>query len=84
MNNLEYRLENLLDSNFKAIGLNSIQFKDHIKKEILNEFKKEYNNNLINLLEFCKIVEKEKNGLLFIEKMIENLILENKQDFSIK
>ena len=70
MNNLEYRLENLLDSNFKAIGLNSIQFKDHIKKEILNEFKKEYNNNLINLLEFCKIVEKEKNGLLFIEKMI--------------
>lgn len=84
MNNLNFRLEKLLDVNFKAIGLDSIQFRDHLKKEIISELTRDYNNNLINLLEFCKIVEKEKNGLLFIEKMIESLILENNQEISKK
>ena len=61
MKNLEFKIEKILDDNFKTFGLNSTPLKEQLRSSIINEIKRDYNNNLINLLEFCKIVEKEKN-----------------------
>jgi hypothetical protein len=74
MNSIENKISYIIYNNLNSDDTVSIVLKEKIKKELILEFQSEQDKNLINLLELCKIVEKEKNGLLFIEKMIINLI----------
>jgi hypothetical protein len=46
------------------------------------DYKREEIKTLQNLLEICELVREEKNGLLFIEKMIKNLIIANIKEIS--
>jgi hypothetical protein len=46
------------------------------------DYKREEIKTLQNILEFCELVREEKNGLLFIEKMIKNLIIANIKEIS--
>lgn len=74
MEDLKKKIKHVIDLNFDAVGINS----NHLKLEMANQIIKlchDHNKkNLENLLDFCKIVEKEENGLLFIKKMINNII----------
>jgi hypothetical protein len=74
MNSFEKKIDYIIYNNLKNAEITSPTLQEQIKKELIKEFESEQNKNLINLLELCKIVEKEKNGLLFIEEMIINLI----------
>ncbi len=74
MNSFENKISYIIYNNLNSDNTVSVVLKEKIKKELILEFQSEQDKNLINLLELCKIVEKEKNGLLFIEKMIINLI----------
>ncbi len=74
MNSFENKISYIIYNNLNSDDTASVVLKEKIKKELILEFESEQDKNLINLLELCKIVEKEKNGLLFIEKMIINLI----------
>ena len=46
------------------------------------DYKREEIKTLQNILGFCELVREEKNGLLFIEKMIKNLIIANIKEIS--
>lgn len=74
MKELEYNFKRIIDVNFESVGIESDELKKKIVLELSIEVQKIQRKNLQNLLEFCKIVEKEEKGLLFIRKMIINLI----------
>ena len=74
MNSIENKIDYIICNNLKSFGITSLELQNKIKQQLIKEFESEQNKNLINLLELCKIVEKEKNGLLFIKEMIINLI----------
>ena len=74
MNSIESKIDFIIYNQLRSYGINSTELQDKLKKEIIKEIDQELDKNLINLLEICKIVKNEKNGLLFIEELIINLI----------
>jgi len=62
-----------IDYNIEKLALSS---------KVNIDYKREEIKTLQNILEFCELVREEKNGLLFIEKMINNLIIANIKEIS--
>jgi hypothetical protein len=62
-----------IDYNIEKLALSS---------KVNIDYKREEIKTLQNLLEICELVREEKNGLLFIEKMIKNLIIANIKEIS--
>ena len=75
MENLKRKIIQILDNNLNDKNLNFIDLQFKIADEIMKEIVNNQNDNYNNILDFCEIVDEEKNGLLFIKKMIRNLII---------
>lgn len=75
MENLQRKINDIVRENVhnKNLDCSDLEFK--MTNEIMVEILKYQNSNYNNILEFCEILDGEKNGLLFIKKMIRNLII---------
>lgn len=74
MSELEKKINTIIKENLYSVGIISEDLSDKLSSKIINEFRRENKKNFENLLEFCKLVEKEEKGLLFITNMINNII----------
>lgn len=74
MSELEKKINTIIKENLYSVGIISEDLSDKLSSQIINEFRRENKKNFENLLEFCKLVEKEEKGLLFIMNMINNII----------
>jgi len=74
MKELETKISKILEEHFNIVGIQSKVMVNEISSEILTQVKSHNKKNLENLLEFCKLVEKEEKGLLFIRNMISTII----------
>lgn len=75
MENLQRKIAEILNKNINDKNPYSVDLHFKITDQIMREIINHQNDNYNSILDFCEIVDKEKNGLLFIKKMIRNLII---------
>lgn len=74
MNQLEQKISKIIEHNLICHNSNYQELREALISQILLECKIHNHKNLQILLDFCKLVEKEEKGLLFIRNMIRNII----------
>lgn len=74
MKQLEKQIERIVDLNLNSFNIDSQELRNVMVAQLVNQFRMHNYKNLQILLDFCKLVEKEEKGLLFIRNMIKNII----------